>query len=123
MFRFGLARRFCDIQSKIAGLVKEHNVLLFMKGDPSEPRCGYSKYVVDCLKFYRVKDYSYINVLESDALREEVKKFSAWPTFPQLYVDGEFVGGCDIISEMHKEDTFKEVIDKYAEESEAEEAS
>jgi monothiol glutaredoxin len=71
-----LARRFCDIQAKIGTMVKEHNVLLFMKGDPTSPQCGYSKYVVDCLRFYHVNDYSYINILENDILREEMKTFS-----------------------------------------------
>jgi monothiol glutaredoxin len=59
-----MLRRFCDIQSKIGEMVKAHNVLLFMKGNPDGPKCGYSKYVIDTLKFYRVADFSYIDILE-----------------------------------------------------------
>jgi len=83
------------IQSK----VDENAVMLFMKGTPQFPQCGFSSVVVQILDHLGV-DYDAMNVLESDELRQGIKSFSDWPTIPQLYVKGEFVGGCDIIREM-----------------------
>ena len=79
--------------------VKGHDVVLFMKGTPQFPQCGFSGQVVQILDYLQVP-YKGINVLESGDLREGVKQYSQWPTIPQLYVKGEFVGGCDIIREM-----------------------
>lgn len=84
-----------DIKSKI----EASPVMLFMKGTPQFPQCGFSSVVVQILDHLGV-DYSTENVLESDDIRQGVKEFSDWPTIPQLYVKGEFVGGCDIIREM-----------------------
>ena len=84
-----------DIQSKIDA----NPVMLFMKGTPQFPQCGFSSVVVQILDHLGV-DYGTANVLESDELRQGVKDFSDWPTIPQLYVKGEFVGGCDIIRDM-----------------------
>jgi monothiol glutaredoxin len=84
----------------IAKTVAEHPVVLFMKGVPDEPRCGFSARVVQILDHLGV-DFAGVNVLQSEALRSGVKAFSDWPTIPQLYVKGEFVGGCDIITEMY----------------------
>ena len=107
-------RRFCNLQANIAKMVNDYPVILFMKGNPDDPKCGFSRYAIDALKYYQVSNFHFIDILESDQLREEVKTFSNWPTFPQLYVEGELIGGCDIIADMHKEDTFKEVIGKYS---------
>ena len=79
--------------------VKSNEVVLFMKGTPQFPMCGFSGQVVQILDYIGVP-YKGLNVLESDELRQGVKDYSSWPTVPQLYVKGEFVGGCDIIREM-----------------------
>ena len=79
--------------------VKTNNVVLFMKGTPDFPQCGFSGQVVQILDYLNI-DYKGINVLADDDLREGIKVFSDWPTIPQLYVKGEFVGGCDIVREM-----------------------
>ena len=79
--------------------VKSNDVVLFMKGDPTFPQCGFSGQVVQILDYLGV-EYTGINVLTDDGLRQGIKDYSNWPTIPQLYVKGEFVGGCDIIREM-----------------------
>ena len=88
-----------SIEQFIANEVKSNDVVLFMKGTPQFPQCGFSGQVVQILDYLGVT-YSGVNVLESDELRQGIKAFSDWPTIPQLYVKGEFVGGCDIIREM-----------------------
>ena len=86
-------------------LIKSHidtnEVCLFMKGTPDAPQCGFSMAVSNMLKILEV-NYKGINVLESQSLREGIKEFSDWPTIPQIYVKGEFVGGCDIVKEMYE---------------------
>ncbi len=88
-----------DINAFIDDKVKNNDVFLFMKGSPDFPQCGFSGQVVQILNYLGV-DYQSANVLESDELREGIKTYSNWPTIPQLYVKGEFVGGCDIVREM-----------------------
>jgi monothiol glutaredoxin len=87
------------IEQFIANEVKAHDVVLFMKGTPQFPMCGFSGQVVQILDYLGVS-YKGLNVLESDDLRQGIKSYSNWPTVPQLYVKGEFVGGCDIVREM-----------------------
>ncbi len=87
------------IEQFIENEVKSNDVVLFMKGTPSFPQCGFSGRCVQILDYLGVP-YKGVNVLESDDLRQGVKIYSNWPTIPQLYVQGEFVGGCDIITEM-----------------------
>ena len=87
------------INDWIDSQVKSNDVVLFMKGTPTFPQCGFSGQVVQILDYLGVT-YSGVNVLESDELRQGIKLFSDWPTIPQLYVKGEFVGGCDIVREM-----------------------
>ena len=87
------------INEWIDSQVKSNDVVLFMKGTPTFPQCGFSGQVVQILDYLGV-NYSGVNVLESDELRQGIKSFSEWPTIPQLYVKGEFVGGCDIVREM-----------------------
>jgi monothiol glutaredoxin len=87
------------INQFIANEVKSNDVVLFMKGTPQFPMCGFSGQVVQILDYLGVP-YKGLNVLENDELRQGIKEFSNWPTIPQLYVKGEFVGGCDIIREM-----------------------
>lgn len=88
-----------DAQDRIKSIVEGNDVVLFMKGVPEQPQCGFSSVVVQILDHLGV-DYGAVNVLADPDIREGVKVFSDWPTIPQLYVKGEFVGGCDIIREM-----------------------
>ena len=86
-------------EDTIKSAVEGNDVLLFMKGTPQFPQCGFSSQVVQILNYLEVP-YATVNVLESDDMRQGVKAFSNWPTIPQLYVKGEFMGGCDIVREM-----------------------
>ncbi len=98
------------VQDKIKQQIKENAVLLYMKGNPMFPQCGFSSQVVNVLKSYDVP-FEAINVLEDDDIRQGIKDFSDWPTIPQLYVNGEFIGGCDIVCEMHDDDELKALFD------------
>ena len=91
-----------DAHSRIDSEVKSNDVVLFMKGTPDFPMCGFSGQVVQILDHLGVP-YKGINVLESDDLRNGIKAYANWPTIPQLYVKGEFVGGCDIVREMFQQ--------------------
>ena len=88
-----------DIQTAIKSEVDSNDVVLFMKGTPQFPQCGFSGQVVQILDYLGV-DYKGVNVLADGDLRQGIKDFSNWPTIPQLYVKGEFLGGCDIVREM-----------------------
>ena len=88
-----------DTKTEIQSTVDANDVVLFMKGTPDAPQCGFSRTVSSILGYMGV-DYKDVNVLASDEMRQGIKAFSDWPTIPQLYVKGEFVGGCDIITEM-----------------------
>ncbi len=96
-----------DVQQAIDKAVKSNDVVLFMKGTPTFPQCGFSSVVVQVLDYLGV-DYVATNVLEDQTVREGLKVYSDWPTIPQLYVKGEFVGGCDIIKEMFESGELKE---------------
>jgi len=93
----------------IAKTVAENSVVLFMKGVPDQPGCGFSAIVVQILDHLDV-DFAGVNVLQSDALRQGVKSYSDWPTIPQLYVKGEFIGGCDIVREMFQSGELKAML-------------
>jgi len=88
-----------EIKNKIYSTVKSNDVCLFMKGTPEVPQCGFSLAVSNVLKHLEV-NFKGINVLEDMEIREGIKDYSDWPTIPQLYIKGEFVGGCDIVKEM-----------------------
>ncbi|MCP5411673.1 MAG: Grx4 family monothiol glutaredoxin [Alphaproteobacteria bacterium] len=92
-----------DVQARIADEVKSNDVLLYMKGTPAFPQCGFSAVTVQILSHIGVK-FAAVNVLEDQDVREGIKSFSNWPTIPQLYVKGEFVGGADIVREMFEQD-------------------
>ena len=100
-----------DINSIIEKNNKEDSVVLYMKGDPTFPQCGFSSTVVQILKHIGVEFKSH-DVLQDENLREGIKSYSNWPTIPQLYVNGEFVGGCDIIREMFESGELKEHFEK-----------
>jgi monothiol glutaredoxin len=93
----------------IAKTVSENPVVLFMKGVPDQPGCGFSATVVQILDHIGV-DFAAVNVLQSDALRQGIKSYSDWPTIPQLYVKGEFIGGCDIVREMYASGELKTLL-------------
>ena len=100
-----------DINSKIKNNNSKDPVVLYMKGNPTFPQCGFSSTVVQILKHIGVNFQSY-DVLQDENLREGIKSFSNWPTIPQLYVNNEFVGGCDIIREMFESGELKEYFTK-----------
>ena len=90
-----------DIRTRITDLIQKNKVMLFMKGTRQIPACGFSSTVVQILKKEGVP-FETFNILADPDLRQGLKEFSNWPTYPQLYVDGKFVGGCDIVTEMHQ---------------------
>ena len=99
------------IEKTIDDAVKTHDVLLFMKGTPTFPQCGFSSTVVQILDVVGA-EYTATNVLENQDIREGIKTYSDWPTIPQLYVKGEFVGGCDIIREMYETGELKTFLEE-----------
>ena len=100
-----------EIDSFIKSEIDSANIVLFMKGTPVFPQCGFSGQVVQILSHIGAP-FKGVNVLEDDALREGIKGFSNWPTIPQLYVNGTFVGGCDIIREMFEEGELRPFLDE-----------
>ena len=98
-----------SIQARLEQLVNEHPIMLFMKGNPNEPRCGFSRKVVQALQEEGL-EYGSFDILSDEAVRQGLKEYSNWPTYPQLYVKGEFIGGCDIVLEMHKNGELNEVL-------------
>jgi monothiol glutaredoxin len=98
-----------DIKTWIDNELKSNDVVLFMKGTPQTPMCGFSSRVVQILDHLGA-EYKGINVLESGDLRQGIKDYSNWPTIPQLYVKGEFIGGCDIVSEMFQSGELKTLL-------------
>ena len=103
----------------IADHVQSNPVMLYMKGNPAQPMCGFSAKVVGILK-KEGADFSSVNVLDYPAIRDGVKAYSQWPTIPQLYVNAEFIGGCDIVSEMHESGELKELLKNVPKSKEAE---
>jgi len=91
-----------DVQQRIDDIVKSNRVVLFMKGTAQFPMCGFSGRAIQILKACGVYDLKTVNVLEDDEIRQGIKSYSDWPTIPQLYVNGEFVGGSDIMTEMYQ---------------------
>ena len=89
-----------DVQQEIDTQVRGHAVVLYMKGTPQFPQCGFSATAADILKRCGVRDFLAVNVLPDEALRDGLKVYASWPTLPQLYIRGEFIGGCDIMREM-----------------------
>ena len=100
-----------QIKNLIDNEITNNEVCLFMKGTPDAPQCGFSMAVSNMLKILEV-NFKSINVLENEHLRQGIKKFSDWPTIPQLYIKKEFVGGCDIVKEMYENGELKKVLEK-----------
>ena len=105
-----------DAQQRIDELVKSSPVLLFMKGTASFPQCGFSGRAIQVLKACGVesKDIKTVNVLEDDGIRQGIKEYSNWPTIPQLYIKGEFIGGSDIMMEMYENGELQQLIQQPA---------
>ncbi len=94
----------------IQQLLDQHPVVVFMKGTPTFPQCGFSGHVIEVLKQYPVTLHT-VNVLEDPAMREGIKTFGQWPTIPQVYVKGELIGGCDIVAALHEQDQLAAALD------------
>jgi monothiol glutaredoxin len=99
-----------DVQATIKQQVTENPVILYMKGTPQFPQCGFSMRVTQALSACG-SEFAYVNVLEDQAIREGIKQFGNWPTIPQLYINGELVGGCDIIMEMYESGELKQMVE------------
>ncbi len=97
------------VNERIEQQLKEHPVILYMKGTPDFPQCGFSGRVVEILNECGV-EYAYVNILEDPQLREALKQYSNWPTYPQLYVKGELVGGCDIMIQLHQSGELRKML-------------
>lgn len=98
-----------SVQEKIQQLISENKIVLFMKGNAQMPLCGFSAQAVKLLKACNVS-FAAIDVLQDEDIRQGIKTFSNWPTIPQLYVNGEFIGGCDIMIEMFEAGELQEVV-------------
>ncbi len=101
-----------EIQQRIDGIVKGNHVVLFMKGTAQFPQCGFSGRAIQLLKASGAGSLTTVNVLEDDGIRQGIKDYANWPTIPQLYVDGEFVGGSDIMMEMYESGELQQLLQK-----------
>jgi monothiol glutaredoxin len=101
-----------DVQQRIDALVKGHKVVLFMKGNPQFPQCGFSGRAIEILKACGVTGLKTVNVLEDEEIRQGIKSYANWPTIPQLYINGEFIGGSDIMTEMYQSGELKQELAK-----------
>ncbi|HKC44823.1 MAG TPA: Grx4 family monothiol glutaredoxin [Burkholderiales bacterium] len=99
-----------NIQDAIREQVTNHPVTLYMKGTPQFPQCGFSAMAVQILQACGIRDFFSINVLEEPEIRQGIKEYANWPTIPQLYVNGEFVGGCDILREMYQSGELQKLL-------------
>ena len=100
-----------DVQQLIKDQVTKHPVVLYMKGTPQLPQCGFSAMAIQVLQASGVKELFTVNVLENAEIRQGIKEFASWPTIPQLYVGGEFVGGSDIMREMYQSGELQKVLE------------
>jgi len=98
-----------SVAQKIDQVVKNNDIVLFMKGTPDFPQCGFSQRVAGILNSYEIP-FSAVNVLLNNEIREGIKAYSDWPTIPQLYISAEFIGGCDIVCEMHEAGELQELL-------------
>jgi monothiol glutaredoxin len=105
-----------DLNSRIEEQLKSNEVLLYMKGTPDFPQCGFSGQTVAALNAVG-RPYAFVNIFDDPEIREGLKTYSNWPTFPQLYVNGELIGGCDIVLEMYHSGELKKLIDEAVGES------
>ena len=99
-----------NVQQTIKEQVTTHPIVLYMKGTPQFPQCGFSATTVQILSACGVRDFFSVNVLEDPEIRQGIKEYANWPTIPQLYVNGEFVGGCDILREMYQSGELQKLL-------------
>ena len=100
-----------EIKNRIESLIKENKICLFMKGTPEAPQCGFSMAVSNVLKHLNV-NFKAVNILEDEKLRQGIKDYSDWPTIPQLYINQEFIGGCDRVKEMFEKGELKKLLEE-----------
>ncbi|MEL0017078.1 MAG: Grx4 family monothiol glutaredoxin [Gammaproteobacteria bacterium] len=98
-----------SIEDKIKEQIKDNKILIYMKGSPYEPKCGFSAKTVQALIECEA-EFSYVDILENQDIRQALPNISDWPTFPQVYVGGDLIGGCDIVTEMHESGELKPII-------------
>ena len=98
-----------SIEDKIKEQIKDNKILIYMKGSPYEPKCGFSAKTVQALIECEA-EFSYVDILENQEIRQALPNISDWPTFPQVYVGGDLIGGCDIVTEMHESGELKPII-------------
>ena len=98
-----------NVKERIEKIIKDNHICLFMKGNPDVPQCGFSLAVANILKHINVQ-YKSVNVLEDKEVREGIKDYSDWPTIPQLYVSGKFIGGCDIVKELFEKGELEKIL-------------
>lgn len=107
-----------DINETIKSQLEENSILLYMKGTPQAPQCGFSARTVQALMSCGER-FAFVNILDNQELREALKVYSSWPTYPQLYINGELVGGCDIIMEMAENGELEKAVKEAAKQAEA----
>ena len=100
-----------DVLERIKEQVENNKVIIYMKGTPQMPQCGFSSRTSDALK-QCCKEFAYVNILMDPEIFQNLPKFADWPTFPQVYINGEFIGGCDITLELHEKGELKKLIDE-----------
>ena len=103
-----------NVQEKIRQQVTAHSVVLYMKGTPQAPQCGFSSATVQLLRACGLQDLTAVDVLADPEIRDGIKAYANWPTIPQLYIKGEFVGGADIVREMYEQGELQKLIDSAA---------
>ena len=98
-----------EIKNRIETMIRSNKVFLFLKGTPESPECGFSMRVIQILKSLHV-DFGYCNILEEEDIRQGIKEYANWPTIPQLYIDGEFIGGCDITEQLYQSGELQKLL-------------
>ena len=99
------------VAAKIKSQIESNQILLYMKGTPQMPQCGFSMRTAQIIASYGLS-FAFVNILENPEIRQELPRYSDWPTFPQLYVSGELVGGCDIVEQMHSDDSLRPLLEQ-----------
>lgn len=107
-----LETQLISLEERLRSLINSHSLMLFIKGTPSEPRCGFTSQLLSLIKQHNIIDFGYFNILTDDQVRQGLKDFSQWPTYPQIYVRGELVGGLDILNEMIADGSFQVMLQR-----------
>jgi monothiol glutaredoxin len=99
-----------EAQIQIADMIKKNKIMVFMKGDRLQPQCGFSNNVVQILNILGVP-YETFDILSNDEIRQGIKEYSSWPTIPQVYINGEFIGGSDVMAELYQKDEIQQIVE------------